>query len=72
MNAPTVGHWWLTYDDGAVWPCEVLRPSIAGQWVVCPLPPAPDAGAERVEPRGRIYDSAFNHPAAQAARRAST
>ena len=57
------GRWWLAYDDGTVWPCEVEGPGIASHWFVIPQDPAPDAGTRRLEPRGRIYDAAFNHPA---------
>lgn len=56
------GQWWLTYDDGTVWPCEILRPALGNQWVVRALAPAPDAGAERYEPTSRIYDTHFNRP----------
>jgi hypothetical protein len=66
MNAPSIpapsGRWWLAYDDGAVWPCEVRRSFFPGHWTVVPQAPAPDAGTERVEPTGRIYDSSFNRP----------
>ena len=63
MIAP-VGRWWLAYSDGSVWPCEVLGPSVMpGYWRVRPMAPAPKAGTECAEPRRRIYDSAFNHPA---------
>jgi hypothetical protein len=60
--AEPVGRWWLTYDDGAVWPVEVTGPAIAGHWRVVPQAPAPDAGEARIEPAGRVYDSRFNHP----------
>ena len=62
MIVPPVGCWWLAYEDGCVWPVEVLRPAIAGQFWVLPVHPAPDAGTERLEPRSRIYDSHFNPP----------
>lgn len=66
MTAPTntpVGRWWLAYDDGAVWPCDVVGP---GGWPgtirVRPVHPAPDAGTARLVSRRHVYDSAFNHP----------
>lgn len=65
MSVPApVGRWWLTYDDGAVWPCEVLGPTVffVGHWRVRAVEPAPDAGETRVEPAGRIIDSAGNRP----------
>lgn len=60
--SPPVGRWWLTYDDGTVWPCEVLGTIFPGHWRVRAVEPAPDAGATRVEPTGRIIDSAGNRP----------
>lgn len=57
------GRWWLAYDDGAVWPCEVLDVGIfPGYWAVRPVAPAPDAGEIRYEPSRRIFDSALNFP----------
>ena len=32
-----VGKWWLAYDNGEVWPCEVLGPMIVGHWRVKPV-----------------------------------
>lgn len=65
MSAPVtspVGRWWLAYDDGTVWPIEIIAPSMIGEWRVRPVHPAPDAGQERYEPTGRIFDADFNHP----------
>lgn len=68
MDNPTltivapVGRWWLAYDDCAVWPCQVDAIAPFNQVRVTPVHPAPDAGKSRLEPRGRVYDSAFNHP----------
>jgi len=59
-----VGLWWLDCGaDSGVWPCEVLRPSMWGHWVVKPThPSAPDFGEEIHVPQNRIYDSNFNRP----------
>lgn len=57
------GCWWLSYNDGTVWPCEVVSSAVfPGYWIVAPQAPAPDAGESRVEPTGRIIDSAGNRP----------
>lgn len=63
MIPSPVGKWWLVYEDGCVWPCEVLSPVVfPGYWLVRPIAPAPDVGQERAEPTDHIYDSAFNRP----------
>lgn len=62
LPAP-VGRWWLAYDDGTVWPCEVIGPSaFPGHWSVRPVAPAPDAGTVRVVRRNSVFDSAANAP----------
>jgi hypothetical protein len=56
-----VGRWWLAYDDGAVWPCDVLSVNHFAV-TVRPVHPAPDAGVERAVAPSRVYDSKFNRP----------
>lgn len=57
------GQWWCQYEDGTVWPVEVLGAAVwPGQWVIRPKSPAPDAGRQRIEPAGNIYDRSFQHP----------
>ncbi len=46
---------WCTYDDGTVWPCEVLRRALWGRVVIRPISPAPDAGQERTVVASRIF-----------------
>lgn len=49
--------WWnYDYDDGAVWPCRVIRTNMFGT-LVEPLAPAPDAGEQRVVSNGRVLSS---------------
>jgi hypothetical protein len=55
--------WWLAYDDGTVWPCEIVGPTIfPGHIQVRALYPAPNAGEVTIEPRQRVYDAAMQHP----------
>jgi hypothetical protein len=58
-----VGNWWLAYEDGTVWPCEVLAFGIMFMVEVRPVGPAPDAGQTRWVQRRNVYDAAFNRPA---------
>lgn len=59
---PAVGLWWLTYDNGDVWPCEVIALALWDRVTVLPVTPAPDAGIQRAVPRRNVIDSAGNHP----------
>jgi hypothetical protein len=62
MTTGTDRRWWLAYDNGEVWPCEVIGPSLVGHWHVRPLAPAPDAGTDRIEPTRRVYDNRLQAP----------
>lgn len=53
--------WWCAYDDGTVWPCEVLNTGIFGTTVRA-LYPAPDAGEVRTVDQRAVYDGNFKRP----------
>ena len=55
------GRWWCAYEDGTVWPCDIISIGVFGVSLT-PLRPAPDAGQRRVVPLARVYDNAFDHP----------
>ena len=63
MITPRKGsHWWLyDYEDGTVWPCNVLSVSMFGARVE-PVAPAPDAGEQRTVSVSRVLDHTGKTP----------
>jgi hypothetical protein len=55
-----VGSWWCAFDDGSVWPVEVLSTNMFGTRVR-PTHEAAPQGEHLVHP-SRVYDSEFNRP----------
>lgn len=60
INDP-VGRWWAAFDNGEVWPVEVVRANIFGTTVVATHDAAPQG--EFTFHASRVYDSDFNQPA---------
>lgn len=52
--------WWAAFDDGSVWPVEVLSANLFGVRVRATHDSAP--AGEHVLHSSRVYDSDFNHP----------
>lgn len=59
INDP-VGNWWAAFDDGTVWPVEVLHSNLFGTKVRATHDAAPQG--EVVLSSQRVYDSDFNRP----------
>jgi hypothetical protein len=55
-----VGSWWGAFDNGEVWPVEVLSTNIFGTRVRATHDAAPQ-GEHVLHPQ-RVYDSNFNRP----------
>ena len=55
-----VGSWWAAFDNGEVWPVEVLRTNMFGTTVRATHDAAPQ-GEITFHP-SRVYDSDFNRP----------
>lgn len=54
------GLWWAAFDDGTVWPVEIVDLNIFGATVKSTHPAAPQ-GEVGVH-QSRVYDSRFNRP----------
>lgn len=59
LDSP-VGNWWAAFDNGEVWPVEVLSTNMFGTRVVATHDAAPQG--ETVLHPSRVYDSDFNRP----------
>jgi hypothetical protein len=59
INDP-VGCWWAAFDNGEVWPVEVLRANFFGTTVRPTHASAPQG--EVTLHASRVYDSKFNKP----------
>jgi hypothetical protein len=55
-----VGSWWAAFDNGEVWPVEVLSVNMFGTRVRPTHDSAPQG--EAVFHNSRVYDSNFNRP----------
>lgn len=55
-----VGNWWAAFDDGSVWPVEVLSTNMFGTTVRSTHEAAPQG--EIVLHPSRVYDAEFNRP----------
>ncbi len=55
-----VGNWWGAFDDGSVWPVEVLAVTQFGTRIRATHDAAPQG--EQTLPNSHVYDSKFNHP----------
>lgn len=55
-----VGKWWAAFDNGEVWPVEVLTVTPFGTRVRATHEAAPQG--EIVFHNSRVYDGEFNHP----------
>ena len=55
-----VGSWWAAFDNGEVWPVEVIHANMFGTRVRPTHEAAPQG--ERTLAPSRVYDSNFNRP----------
>jgi hypothetical protein len=55
-----VGNWWGAFDNGEVWPVEVLHINLFGTKVRATHDAAPQG--ELWLHNSRVYDANFNHP----------
>ena len=64
MSSPAitkpVGRWWAAFDNGEVWPVDVLTVTPFGIRVQATHDAAP--AGEHVLHTSRVYDSKFNRP----------
>ncbi len=55
-----VGKWWAAFDNGEVWPVEIVHANIFGVMVRSTHEAAPQG--EVLLHESRVYDSDFNKP----------
>ena len=60
MISEPVGNWWAAFDNGEVWPVEVISTNMFGTTIRATHDAAPQG--ELVVHPSRVYDSNFNRP----------